>query len=117
MSTKLSQKQIGRRLTEIRKIKGLSQEDLAKSVKISRPSLAQIELGNRSVDVLELQQLAMILNFSLDDFMSKDFTVNQGIAGNVAAKPEKATERVSVPTLQIHKFKNVILYLLEHCAG
>ena len=55
MNIKLSQKQIGKRITELRKMKGLSQEVLAKSVKISRPSLAQIELGNRSVDILEMQ--------------------------------------------------------------
>jgi len=73
MSIKLSQKQIGKRITELRKMKGLSQEDLAKSVKISRPSLAQIELGNRSVDILEMQKLSLVLEFSLDDFMSKDF--------------------------------------------
>jgi len=67
MNMKLSQKQIGQRITELRKMKGLSQEDLAKSVKISRPSLAQIELGNRSVDVLELQRLSLVLGFSLDE--------------------------------------------------
>ncbi len=117
MSTKLSQKQIGQRLTAIRKTKGLSQEDLAKSIQISRPSLAQIELGNRSVDVLELQQFSMILNFSLDDFMSKDFAVNQEFVEHAVAKSKKTTERVAVPSLQINKFKNVILYILEHCAG
>ncbi|KAF0243152.1 MAG: helix-turn-helix transcriptional regulator [Sediminibacterium sp.] len=52
MNTILSQKQIGKRITDLRKMKGLSQEDLTKSVEVSRPSLAQIELGNRSVDVL-----------------------------------------------------------------
>jgi transcriptional regulator with XRE-family HTH domain len=56
MNIKLTQKQIGQRITELRKMKGLSQEELAKSVKISRPSLAQFELGNRSVDILELQK-------------------------------------------------------------
>ena len=65
----LSQKQIGQRVSELRKMKGLSQEDLAKSVKISRPSLAQIELGNRGIDVLELQKLSLVLGFSLDDFI------------------------------------------------
>ncbi len=117
MSTKLSRKQIGQRLTAIRKTKGLSQEDLAKSVKISRPSLAQIELGNRSVDVLELQQLAMILNFSLDDFMSKEFTAKPENPIQTETKPKTATERIAVPALQVNKFKNVILYILEHCAG
>ncbi|OFX28334.1 MAG: hypothetical protein A2X08_12680 [Bacteroidetes bacterium GWA2_32_17] len=117
MNIKLSQKKIGQRITELRKMKGLSQEDLAKSIKMSRPSLAQIELGNRSVDVLELQMLSMVLGFSLDDFMSKNFSVNQDVEGMVEAKTKKSDERISVPTLKVNKFKNVLLYILERCAG
>lgn len=120
MNIKLSQKQIGERITALRKMKGLSQEDLAKSVKISRPSLAQIELGNRSVNILELQKLSLILEFSLDDFMSKDFSVSKGVEGKEEKKAKKASkeeERISVPTLQVSKFKNVLLYILERCAG
>ena len=117
MNIKLSQKQIGKRITELRKMKGLSQEDLAKSVKISRPSFAQIELGNRSVDILELQQLSLILEFSLDDFMSKDFSASQEFEDKEEIMTKKQEERISVPTLQIGKFKNVLLYILERCAG
>lgn len=117
MNIKLSQKQIGQRITELRKMKGLSQEDLAKSVKISRPSLAQIELGNRSVDILELQKLSLILEFSLDDFMSKDFTTSRNVESKEEKKAKKEEERISVPKLQISKFKNVLLYILERCAG
>lgn len=117
MNIKLSQKQIGQRITELRKMKGLSQVDLAKSVKISRPSLAQIELGNRSVDVLEFQRLSMVLGFSLDDFVSKDFSANQVLEVKAETKSKKADERISVPSLQVSKFKNVLLYILERCAG
>lgn len=117
MLTKLSQKQIGQRISEIRKIKGFSQEYLAKSVKISRPSLAQIELGNRSVNIIELQKLSIVLGFSLDDFMSKDFNASQEVEGKDEAKSKKSEERISVPTLQVNKFKNVLLYILERCAG
>jgi len=117
MNIKLSQKQIGKRIAELRKRKGLSQEDLAKSVKISRPSLAQIELGNRGVNVFELQQLSMVLSFSLDDFMSKNFSVSKDVEDKTEAKPERANERISVPTLQVSKFINVLLYILERCAG
>jgi transcriptional regulator with XRE-family HTH domain len=116
MNIKLSQKQIGQRITELRKMKGLSQEDLAKSVKISRSSLAQIELGNRSVDILELQKISLILEFSLDNFMSKDFSTRE-VEGKEEKKVKKEEERISVPTLQINKFKNVLLYILERCAG
>jgi transcriptional regulator with XRE-family HTH domain len=117
MNIKLLQKQIGQRITELRKLKGLSQEDLAKSIKISRPSLAQIELGNRGVNVLELKQLSLILGFSLDDFMSENFSANQVVEGKAETKSEKTDERISVPTLQVSKFKNVLLYILERCAG
>jgi len=89
MDIKLLQKQIGQRITELRKMKGLSQEDLAKSVKISRPSLAQIELGNRGVNVFELQQLSLVLSFSMDDFMSKNFSVSQDIEGKAEARSAK----------------------------
>ncbi|MBS1588478.1 MAG: DUF4065 domain-containing protein [Bacteroidetes bacterium] len=117
MNIKLSQKQIGQRITELRKMKGLSQEDLAKSVKISRPSLAQIELGNRSVDILELQKLSLVLEFSLDDFMSKNFSASQDVDVKEEKKAKKEEERISVPTLQVNKFKNILLYILERCAG
>jgi len=117
MNIKLSQKQIGQRISELRRVKGLSQDDLAKSVKISRPSLAQIELGNRSVNILELQKLSMVLEFSLDDFMSKDFSASQELEGKEEKKTKKEDERISVPKLQIKKFKNILLYILEHCAG
>ncbi len=117
MSVKLSQKQIGERITELRKMKGLSQEDLAKRVKISRPSLAQIELGNRSVDILELQKLSLVLAFSLDDFMSEDFSASREVESKEEKEPQKEDERISVPVLQLDKFKNVLLYILERCAG
>lgn len=113
----LSQTQIGQRVAELRKIKGLSQEELAKTIKISRPSLAQIELGNRSVDVLELQKLSQVLGFSLDDFMSIDFSATQEPSVEYERKSTKMMERTSVPKLQNNKFKNVLLHILEHCAG
>jgi transcriptional regulator with XRE-family HTH domain len=117
MNIKLSQKEIGQRLARLRKIKGFSQKELAISVSISRPSLAQIELGNRSVDIMELQNLSIVLGFSLDEFMSKDFAISQDVESKVETKTPKINERISVPSLQVNKFKNVLLYILERCAG
>lgn len=117
MSTKLSKKQIGSRVTELRKMKGLSQEDLAKSLKISRSSLAQIELGNRGLDILELQKLSVTLGFSIDEFMSINFNLNQNVEEKIEIISKEEKERISVPKLQVEKFKNVLLYILEKCAG
>lgn len=117
MSQSFSPKQIGQRLAELRKRRGLSQDELAKNVKISRSSLAQIELGNRGVDILELQKFSHILRFSLDHFMAKDFCVEQDMPVHDEKKLEKLKERISEPTLQVQKFKNILLYILERCAG
>ena len=116
MKAKLSQKQIGQRITALRRSKGLSQEDLAKRIMISRSSLAQIELGNRGVDVLELQRFAEVLEFSLDDFVSKDFTMSES-SEEIASKSPRSEIRISIPAMQANKFKNVLLYVLERCAG
>jgi transcriptional regulator with XRE-family HTH domain len=116
MKAKLSQKQIGQRITALRKLKGLSQEDLAKRVMISRPSLAQIELGNRGVDILELQRFAEVLEFSLDDFVSNDFTMSESNK-EIASKSPRSEIRISIPAMQANKFRNVLLYVLECCAG
>lgn len=117
MSTPLSQKQIGQRIADLRKFKGLSQEELAKSVKISRSSLTQVELGNRSIDVVELQKFSVVLGFSLDEFLSADYDIRQIIGKKEEMKSNRQQERISVPTLQVNKFKNVLLYILERCAG
>ncbi|MBI9036750.1 MAG: DUF4065 domain-containing protein [Bacteroidales bacterium] len=117
MEISLSKNQIGQRISKLRKMKKISQYDLAKCVKISRPSMAQIELGNRSVDVLELQKLSIVLGFSLDDFMSKDFNISHMIDAKPEIFTKKFEERISVPILNIKKFKNVLLYILERCAG
>ena len=117
MNTKISQKEIGLRISDLRKLKGLSQADLAQRLKISRPSLAQIEIGNRSVDILELQRLSIILGFSLDEFMSKEFAVSDTTESKPQSQKLTTEERISVPKLQVNKFKNVLLYILEKCAG
>ena len=59
----------------------------------------------------------MILEFSLDDFMSEDFPASQDVGLKEEKKVKKEEERISEPTLQVNKFKNVLLYILERCAG
>jgi transcriptional regulator with XRE-family HTH domain len=113
----LTQIEIGKRISELRKQNGLSQDELAKLIRISRPSLAQIELGKRYLDVNELAALAKALGFSLDDFMSERFLLSEVREPEVKYESPKTEERISVPELSIEKFKNVWLYLVERCAG
>ncbi len=45
--------------------------------------------------------------------MSKDFFVNQEIEKKDEKKVKKEEERISVPTLKVDKFKNVLLYIMS----
>lgn len=116
MIFQISQDQIGQRIAELRKRKQFSQEDLAKMVGISRPSLTQIELGKRSLNIMELQKFGQVLGFSLDDFIAEKFSLD-ALDYTEEKKEKKVTDRISVPSLKVGKMKNILLYILEHCAG
>lgn len=113
----MTQKQIAERIVGLRKKKGLSQEDLARALDMSRSSVAQLELGNRGIDILELQQLSKILQFSIDDLVSSNFQFTDPLEESQDDPEVKEKERISIPTLVVEKFKNVLLYILERCAG
>lgn len=112
----ITQKELGSRISELRKIKGYSQEELAKMLKISRPSLTQIELGNRNVSVIELKKIADILAISIDKLLSQEITT-EDISFSTSNGLESQELRVSVPKLKVDKFKDILLYILEKCAG
>lgn len=113
----LSQKEIGKRISDLRKIKGLSQSDLSNRVDLSRSSITQIELGNRSLDTTELQKLSLVLGFSIDDLISDNFMVTdyEEVINNNTLKESEI--RDSIPKLEVNKFQNILLYILEKCAG
>ncbi len=118
MSIVLSPQKIGSRIAELRTRKGLSQSDLSKIIKISRPSLSQIESGKRSIEIFELKNLSMALDFSLDDFMSEDFSAHHQLEyQNDNDDRNTIKERIAEPILNVSKYKNVLLYILERCAG
>lgn len=101
----------------MRKHKGYSQEDLAKFLKIPRSSVAQMELGNRNVSVIELIKLSEALGFSMDNFLAKEFKTEKAIEPETASVPAKEDMRVSIPQFKTKKFENILLYILERCGG
>ena len=108
--------EIGSRISNLRKSKGYSQNDLAKLLKISRPSLTQIELGKRNLSAIELKKISDNLSISIDKLLSSDFKIDT--AEFELDKEEKNQElRISVPKLKVNKLKDILLYVLEKCAG
>lgn len=63
--------QIGARIREARDLSGLSQEDVARELRIDRSAMMRMESGERKVSALELSQLATILDVPLRYFLSE----------------------------------------------
>ena len=59
---------LGEKIREIRKIIGLSQEELALKAGVDRSYIGGIERGERNVSLLTLIKIASCLNCSVADF-------------------------------------------------
>lgn len=113
----VTQKTIGERIVQLRKKKGWSQADLAHMIGVSRSSLAQIELGNRHIELFEFQRMGNVLGFSLDDMLSAAYNESELLHEPIAEFKPKAQDRNSMPLFDLEKCKNILLYILERCAG
>lgn len=64
--------QVAARLREAREYLGLSQDEVAAALQLSRPAVTNIESGTRKVDALELEQLAQLYGRSVQYFLAND---------------------------------------------
>ncbi|MFA5421078.1 MAG: type II toxin-antitoxin system antitoxin SocA domain-containing protein [Patescibacteria group bacterium] len=103
----INKKSLGNKIKVLREFEGMSQEDLAQKVELSRVAISQIEQGNRNVDFLELAKIANFFRLKTDYFLIEDELPN--------IKPIKELNKVN--KFNPKKLKNVILYILEKCAG
>jgi len=61
---------IGLRIRELRKAKGLSQEQLALKAEIDRTYMASVENGKRNVAIVNIEKIINALDTSFKDFFS-----------------------------------------------
>ncbi len=59
-------------LVELRKMHGLSQEELADKIHVSRQTLSKYETGESLPDVEKCKQIAEVFQVSLDDLVNYD---------------------------------------------
>ena len=59
-------------LIHLRKLKGLSQEELAEKIQVSRQTLSKYETGESLPDIEKCSRLAEILDVSLDELVNFD---------------------------------------------
>jgi transcriptional regulator with XRE-family HTH domain len=104
---------IGNRIKVLRKAVGMSQERLAELLGVSRPTVSQIENGDRKVSAEELKKLADIFNTSADSLLNPQKSPTVSVKESKAVYKTAPQIRINVPQKNLEKFREVLLYILN----
>jgi transcriptional regulator with XRE-family HTH domain len=104
-------KKIGQRIKNLREEIGISQQDLANKLGILRPTISQMETGERKITIEELIKLSEILNASIQYLMGLE-DQPEVVLQERREKMTKPQIRISVPAKNLDKFREILLYLL-----
>lgn len=67
-------REIGRKLSLYRVKKGLTQEQLAEEMNISRSKVSSWETGRRDISITDLMYIAKYFNLSIDNLLNNRYT-------------------------------------------
>jgi len=90
-------KNIGKRIKELREKFNITQEKLAKRIGIPRPAVSQIESGKREITSTELKKISEIFEISIDELLSP-----QGIEKKDVNSKRRKSPRFNKETFTIY---------------
>lgn len=107
-------KKVGIKIRKMRESLSLSQEEIAKSLGISRVAVSQIENGDRKVSAEEVAKLSRIFDTPADILLNLKKDIEVILEDMKQTKQELPKEmRIHVPQKNLKKFKEVLLYVLK----
>ena len=89
--------EIGNKIQELRKKKGISQEELAEKIGVARQTISKWELGETSPDLKQAKALSKIFKISLDELTNNDIK-------EVLIEKTSNTEKLAGLILKLIKF-------------
>ena len=97
--------EIGKKIMDLRKKNGLSQEELAFKIGVARQTISKWELGETSPDLKQAKELSKIFNVSLDELTDNDIK-------DVLVEKTSNTEKLAGLILKLIKFMVVFIVAL-----
>jgi len=84
--------ELGKRIQEFRKQKGITQQDLADRMNVARSAISKMESGNREVSAKESKKLSEIFAVPLNDIVGSD------MRSEIVAETERRQEESDFET-------------------
>ncbi len=94
--------EIGKKIMDLRKKNGFSQEELAEKIGVARQTISKWELGETSPDLKQAKELSSIFNVSLDELTDNDIK-------DVLVEKTSNTEKLAGLILKLIKFMVVFI--------
>jgi len=104
---------IGKYISQLRKLKSISQKELAELLEVARPTITQIEKGQRNLTPKELLRLSEIFNISINELLYPKQKTKIVLGKNESIAKKEEPLRISVPQKNVKKFKEILLYILN----
>ncbi|MDE2113205.1 MAG: ImmA/IrrE family metallo-endopeptidase, partial [Alphaproteobacteria bacterium] len=96
----ITQQELGRRLRLAREACSFTQDHVGERVGLSRSAIAQIELGNRAVTSLELDQFARLYGRDIRDFLAPEFAEDNALLALFRANEDIANRDQTAEALR-----------------
>jgi len=106
-------KKLGKRIKKLREQVGYNQQKMAELLGVSRPTISNIENGERKVSTDELIKFSGIFDLPIEVLLDIKKEV-EVILDDTKKKVETEPQiRINVPLKNLEKFKEVFLYILN----
>lgn len=105
---------LGLEIRKLRKLHGLTQQELADRVGLSRSALALIESGKRGLQAVELIRIADCFGMTVEQLADPPLRPKSVVNGaEKSSSAKKGVMRISIPRDNYEKFREVLLYVLS----
>ena len=96
---------LGEKIYELRKKRGLSQEQLGEKINVTRQTISNWELGETSPNPEQLKLISQELNISIDELLNNNIQ-------SIIAKKVSNTEKIAGLILKILKWAGIFLVIV-----
>jgi len=104
MKENLKELSLGRRIAELRKAQGLTQEALAEALNITAQAVSKWENSQSCPDIMTLPRLAQLLDVSVDTLLTGETSVAPGIPQPAPRKAEDLIVRIMIDEVGGNRF-------------